>query len=58
MAAITAFLIVLSFSHFMSLKSTLIFCFNPECLEICFEVPHFHLTQPLDSVDIGEQRAV
>lgn len=58
MAVITAFLIALSFSHFMSLKSTLIFCFNAECLEICFEVHHFHLTQPLDSIDIRQQQAV
>lgn len=55
MAVVTAFLIALSFCHFVSLQSTLIFSFNPD---LPFEVPHFHLTQPLDSIDVTEQRAL
>lgn len=51
-------LLLFPFAISLHYKSTVIFCFNPECLEISFEVPHSHLTQPLDSIDIREKQAV
>lgn len=43
-------LLLFPFTISFHYKATLIFCFNPECLESCFKVTHFYLMQPANGV--------